>query len=249
MPKKKEWWRSFFRGPYLDVQRQAASEADSRQEAEFIETALGLTPGARILDVPCGEGRVALELASRGYAVTGVDITPPFLADARRQAKARGLVLTLHRGDMRELPWRRQFDAACCLGGSFGFFDDDGNLGFLKAVARTLRPRGAFLLFTHVVETLFPKYRERDWEERGEMLMYQERTWDHAAGRIDATYTLVTRGKSRKMSSSIRLYTYRELCDLMAAAGFGELETYSGMEKEAFKFGSPRLWLTAHRTV
>ncbi len=68
-----KWYESFFHGIVLDMWRAAASPEQTRLEADFLERALGLRPGARVLDVPCGFGRHSLELASRGYRPTGVD--------------------------------------------------------------------------------------------------------------------------------------------------------------------------------
>ena len=61
-----EWWREFFSGAALDFVRQARDETDTAAEADFIQEALGLPLGSRILDVPCGGGRLALELSDRG---------------------------------------------------------------------------------------------------------------------------------------------------------------------------------------
>jgi cyclopropane fatty-acyl-phospholipid synthase-like methyltransferase len=140
-----EWWQTFFAGHWLDVQRVFKAERTTA-EADFIERVLKLQPGAAVLDVPCGEGRLSVELASRGYRLTGVDITEALLADARRTAAERRLDVAWHRRDMRDLPWREDFDGAYCFWGSFGYFDDEGNRAFLEAVARALKPGGRFLM-------------------------------------------------------------------------------------------------------
>ena len=97
-----EWWETFFSGLWLDVQRVLRA-ARTTSEAEFIQRVLKVQPGASILDVPCGEGRLSLELASRGFRVTGVDITKAVLEDARRVALERRLEVAWHRRDMRDL--------------------------------------------------------------------------------------------------------------------------------------------------
>jgi cyclopropane fatty-acyl-phospholipid synthase-like methyltransferase len=65
------WWESYFSGLWLDIPRQAKPEEQTRAEADFIEKALHLTAEAAVLDVPCGEGRLSLELGSRGHWVHG----------------------------------------------------------------------------------------------------------------------------------------------------------------------------------
>lgn len=238
-----EWWESFFGGLWLDVQRQAWTEEQTRAEADFIEELLQLKPPARVLDVPCGEGRLSIELASRGYQVTGVDITLPLLEDAQRRAAERQLEIVWQHRDMRDLPWQEEFDAAFCFWGSFGYFDDEGNADFLKAVFRALKPGGRFLVETHIAETLLPRFQERDWGRVGDTFVLQERTYDHLGGRIDAGWTLLREGRTEKRSSSIRLYTYRELCQLLRQAGFEKCEGYETLTQEPFKLGSRRLTL------
>jgi cyclopropane fatty-acyl-phospholipid synthase-like methyltransferase len=79
-----EWWQDFFSGPVLDFVRESRDQETTLEEAHFIEQSLGLQPGDKILDVPCGGGRLALELAGRGYQVTGVDISAELLESAGR---------------------------------------------------------------------------------------------------------------------------------------------------------------------
>jgi cyclopropane fatty-acyl-phospholipid synthase-like methyltransferase len=64
---KAEWGDDFFSGLWLDVQRQAYSKEETTSHADFIQKNLQLTPKAKILDVPCGEGRLSIELASRSF--------------------------------------------------------------------------------------------------------------------------------------------------------------------------------------
>jgi len=78
-----EWWQTFFSGVVLDMWQQAIPPDYTELEAEFIDNLLHLPPGARILDAPCGEGRIARELAAKGYQVVGVDMAEEFLAAAR----------------------------------------------------------------------------------------------------------------------------------------------------------------------
>jgi SAM-dependent methyltransferase len=98
------WWEAFFSGLWLDVQRRANSAEQTQRDTARILELLAVDPGAHLLDVPCGDGRVALELAARGYQLTGVDLAAPLLADARRHARERGLAVAWEQRDMRALP-------------------------------------------------------------------------------------------------------------------------------------------------
>lgn len=241
-----EWWETFFSGHWLDVQR-VSKVAQTTSEADFIERVLKLQRGAAVLDVPCGEGRLSLELAARGYRVTGVDITKAVLEDARRIAMERRVEVGWHRRDMRDLPWQEAFDGAFCFWGSFGYFDDEGNKAFLTAVARTLKPGGRFVIdIPNVAESLLPHFQGRDWWPAGEIMVLEERRYDHVQSRVEVDWTLVKSGQVETKTSSIRVYTYREICDLLTATGFTNLDAYGALAGEGFNLGQ-RLYMSAVR--
>src|SRR5689334_3212331 len=83
-----EWWRTFFSGVAVEFWLKVPTEEQTRAEADFILRRLRLPSKGRVLDLACGGGRHAVELAARGYEVTGVDVSGEFL-DAARQLAAR----------------------------------------------------------------------------------------------------------------------------------------------------------------
>ena len=96
-----EWWKNFFYGVALDLWRQAVTDEHTRHEADFIESVLQLAPSANVLDVPCGNGRIALELASRGYRMTGVDIASEFIDEAQAKSNEQQLDVVWKLGDRK----------------------------------------------------------------------------------------------------------------------------------------------------
>jgi SAM-dependent methyltransferase len=239
------WWEGFFAGLWQAIPAQAKPAERTRAEADAVERALRLTPGARVLDVPCGDGRLACELAARGYQLTGVELAGAVLDRARGQAADRHLDVVWEQRDMRDLPWPEAFDAAFCFWGSFGYFDDVGNAAFARAVWQALVPGGRFLVDTRVVETVLPDWREREWDRWGEVLVLEERRYDHASGRIEGHWTFIHGGQTETHASSIRVYTYRELCQLLHQAGFAHCDGYGSLDLEPFALGAPRLLLVA----
>src|SRR6266851_430234 len=85
-----EWWRSWFGPGYLALYDQFLAER-TPVEIDQLEALLAIRPPRRILDLPCGQGRHAIELASRGYDVTGVDLSPFMLKVAEERARAAGV--------------------------------------------------------------------------------------------------------------------------------------------------------------
>lgn len=122
----------------------------TRQEVDFLERELRLKPGNRLLDLGCGAGRHAIELAKRSYDVTGVDVSPFMLAEARKRAAEAGVEVTFIQLDLSDLGSALRgtsFDAAICLCESgLGVLGEEADFRFLQDVHRLLKPGGGFVL-------------------------------------------------------------------------------------------------------
>ena len=119
----------------------------TRQEVDFIVDALGLVPGATVLDVGCGPGRHALELARRGYIVHGVDLSPEFIDLARGAAAAESVPATFEVLDVRDLEVDGAYDALICLcQGGFGLLGGEEDAAVLGRLARAVRPGGGVVV-------------------------------------------------------------------------------------------------------
>src|ERR1700738_5588386 len=121
-----EWWRSWFGPSYLALYDGFLAER-TPVEIDRLEVLLALRPPQRILDLPCGQGRHAIELARRGYEVTGVDLSPYLLGVARERAYASGVKVRWLEGDMREALPGETFDLILNLFTSLGYFDDEAD--------------------------------------------------------------------------------------------------------------------------
>src|SRR5579871_6415756 len=110
MTNTNDWTRGFFSGLFVDVQRRFPQQTE--QEVDFLMRVLEPKTGERMLDVPCGTGRLSVPLAQRGLAVTGVDGCKEVLDDGRKAATERGLSVIFEQRDMRQLSWSSEFDHA-----------------------------------------------------------------------------------------------------------------------------------------
>jgi len=245
-----EWWSTFFSGLAAESLSRLYPEEYTRAEARFLLEAFGPARPLRVLDVPCGTGRLALELAAGGIDVTGVDLTGAFIEEARAGAARRGLPAAFERRDMRDLPpsWEGSFDGACCFGNSFGYLSDEGNIAFLAAVGRSLRPGGKFVLDVPLVaETLRDNLVANSWHRIGDILMLWSAGYRPEEGRAVTEYTFIRGERIERKEASYRIYTYRQLLELLGEAGFGRIEGKGSLSGEPFAWGSRALHIIAVR--
>jgi SAM-dependent methyltransferase len=201
-----------------------------------------------VLDVACGDGRLALELARRGFRVTGVDISEDFLAAGRRSAEDQGLAVEWRQSDMRDLPWTEDFDGAFCGGSSFGFLGDAGDRDFVRAVARTLKSGARFAIdAVKAAEVIAPHFRERHAMDVGGIRFQAENSYDPAAGSMESRYTLTSGDRKEVRFARHRIYTCREVEAMLDEGGFGEIQEFGSLAGEPFEPGASRLILVAVR--
>ena len=138
-------WEALFQIYEFEQYRAYADEL-TRDEVDFVELALDLREDAALLDVACGGGRHALELARRGYSVEGLESSATLVAYAARCAYEDATRARFVQGDMRTLDYSQQFDAALVMNSSLGFFEDEVNRATLGRIAASLVDGGKLLI-------------------------------------------------------------------------------------------------------
>jgi SAM-dependent methyltransferase len=242
------WWENFFHGIALDFWRAVVSPQQTSAEADFIQKQLQLEAGAKILDVPCGNGRLAIELTARGFNLTGVDLAAEFIAEAMSASVERKLEIEWHNREMRDLPWTAEFDGAFCFGNSFGYLDDEANVAFLQTLTGTLKPGARFVLDAPAIaECLLPAFQERKWIEVAGITFLSSARYDYEQGRLFTEYSFIRDGKTEKRPASQRIYTYHELSGLLTNAGFEIVASFSSLNDEPFRLGARRLLLVVSK--
>jgi SAM-dependent methyltransferase len=232
------WFVDLFDEDYLRTLPFLTPQA-TQSEAEYVINAMNLAPGAQVLDLGCGYGRHAMELAARGFHVVGLDLSTPLLVRGGEEAHRRGLTINFVRGDMRELDFENQFDAAYCLFSTFGFFDDETNKKTLQNVARALKPHGKILIEILNRDYVIQDLPTRVWWEGDGCVVLEEVELNYFSSRIQVNRSVVfDDGRQLEQEISVRAYSLHEVGKLMHAAGFRVLEVSGGYQMRGRFFGN-----------
>lgn len=215
--------------------------------AGFVERAMELAPSARVLDLGCGLGHVAAELARRGYDVTGLDRSQLYLDQAERLTQEAGVDVRFMHGDMTRLDFAHEFDAVTLWGNTFGTLSDEDNVQTLAGIKRALRPGGLALIDTQNYKGL-PTALGRHWrfhDEEQQLLLLSEDTRDVRQGRFGFDWHSIDlkAGTQHTMRFSWRLYLMPELEQMLADGGIELLRVYGDapaiMDWSQFHEGDP----------
>jgi len=233
---------------YLYFLEETLAAEDTPRQCDFLAQTLRLEPGASVLDLGCGHGRHALELASRGYKVLGIDLVTGFLAIAVAQAKERNLEVGLAQADMRSFQADAVFDGVVCLFDAFGFFPDADNEQVLVNALAGLKPGGHLLLDLRPREVLtrMPPVAVLD-KGNGDM-MIDRHHFDVESGRLIDRRSYVRAGRVRDVAFSVRLYSYTELRTLLEKVGFEVAGVYGGYDGAPLVMSSTRMLVLARKS-
>lgn len=191
----------------------------------------GVEEPCRVLDVPCGVGRYAVELADRGFDVTGVDSTAAYLETARERTADAEVEVEYVEADMREFSRAEAYDLVVNAFTSFGYFEDPADDRLTaRNFHESLRPDGRLVMTLTSKEVLAAGFQQRDWSETDGTFLLEERDITEDWSRIENRWVLVDDGDVQEFSVSHRLYSARELSDLLRNVGFDDVAVYGDLE-------------------
>ncbi len=226
----KQWYELLFENYGKKYDSEPYTEGTSG-ECDFIEEEVSGDKSKRILDVGCGTGRHAIELAKRGYNVTGIDLSESMLKRATEKAEAAGVTVTFRKGDARALRFEEEFDLLIMFcGGAFPLMEtDEMNYQILFNAAKSLKAGGK-LIFT-TLNGLFPLFHSvRDFMESHEK--------EGASSNSALTFDLLTfrehsrtrftddSGETKELDCNERYYVPSEITWLLKSIGFGTVEIF-----------------------
>jgi len=200
--------------------------------------------GKKVLDVPCGVGRVSYFLSKIGYQVTGVDISDKMIKKAKENVKNGEFI----RGDMRKLSEiiKSKFDIVINIFNSLGYYEEEDDLKILRELREVTSQEGIviinlenrdFMIYNkpEIVHSYVPPY-----------LIIDQNKFDPFTSRLQVMRTYIKDGKEvEQISFSQRYYSLHEIINLMRNAGFKILEVYSGYSWKNFEISDPQMTIVA----
>jgi D-alanine-D-alanine ligase len=235
-----DWWQSLFNSLYLKTDGDVVeNDSNTAREIDLLIQSAGLERNDRILDLCCGQGRHAIELARRGFQnVTGVDRSRYLIRLARKRARMLGLSVTLHEGDARKFRLAPQsFHCVALMGNSFGYFDrEEDDIAVLEAVKRALKPGGTVALDLADGDYMRVNFERRSWEWIDENhFVCRERSLSRDGRRLITREVVVhaEKGVLADQFYAERLYTKQQIEQLLTQVGFDAVRFHTQIETES----------------
>jgi len=231
---EKDWWKEYFSGDIVQTLK-IVEGFKWNVDTDFVEEALALTEGSRILDSACGYGRFSIALASRAYRVTGLDFSAELLKEARFEASRRNVAVEFVQDDMRNMKYDSEFDAVLCWANSFGFFSDSDNERVLQLISRSLKTKGRLLLDLHNKDAVIRNHLRKTWFAKNNYFVLMDWSFDARLSRSILREIIVdaNEGVVKDQVMSMREYTLHEMKLLLEDAGLKFLQVY-GDTSEGF---------------
>ena len=197
------------------------------QEIDFIESQLNVDPQARILDVGCGFGRHSVELARRGYEVSGIDPSAAMLSDARIRAAEAGVSVDFRQEWGERFSTGQPYDAAICLFTSLGQISDQGeNSGLLDKVFAALKPGGHFVVEVPQRETAVRQLKFEEKFGQGDHMTFISRDYNAKTQIVSEKFRVVNELEEHTYLLKYKLFDLPELEASLRTAGFVNLCAY-----------------------
>ena len=215
-----EWYKEYFEEMGIEYEDYPFTK-NTENEVKWMIKEYLINPEMKILDVGCGTGRHAINLATKGYKnITAIDLSPGLIKAAKKTAKGKNIQIDFRICDARELPFENEFDAAICLcEGAFGLLENDTeNYKVLKAIHKSLKKHGIFILTT--------------------LNLFRDDKFDPMTCRVESEQEIIGKdGQKKTIICSDRSYSFPELKWVLEQHGFEVLLGAYPFSKEPIKYG------------
>lgn len=240
---------SFFEGSYKQAWKGITPPGLTEAEVDFIQEMAALKNGDKILDIMCGYGRHALELARREVQVTAIDNLQDYIDEIKIKASEQNLSVEAMQADVLHAKLNGIYDAGICMGNSFSFFNRKDAVTILKNISSHLRPGAVFIINSWMVaEVALKFFKEKDWHFAGEYKCVLEYKYSYHPARIDSEQTIITPDGTVEIVKGIDyIFTLDELEEMFNEAGLRTKSIYSTPRKKRFVLGDGRVYIVAEK--
>jgi len=216
--------------------------AETKKEIEQIISLTGITPGSKLLDLCCGQGRHSLEFARRGYKVTGVDRTKRYLEKAKKEAARENLSVEFIEDDMTDFKRKIYFNAIITMYTSFGYFEEhNDNMKVLYNSYSSLKKKGLLLIDVVGKEILQRKFTERESFELDGITYIEERKVINNWSRIENRWIMLKDNLQKEFKLSHWIYSENELKKMLSNAGFSSVKIFGDLAGKKYDENAERL--------
>lgn len=225
-----DWYKKIWS---LDIMEQSWVES-TEEQVDFLIERLELNGVERILDLACGFGRHSLELAARGFAVTGVDITKEYVDYANKTAAEKGLNAEFILADIRDVVFEEEFDLVINMGdGAIGYLENDKeNLKIFDMIAKALKPGGKHFMDIMNADYAKSRFPCRLWDAGEKGLTLSAFEWDDENrimlyGQKDYRYGEKFERPMIEDGNPTRLYSLSEIKGIMSKRDMTVIDSFS----------------------
>lgn len=234
-----EWFESWFGSPYYRVLYQHRDQLEANEFADNLLTYLQPPLGSKMVDIACGEGRLAIQLASKGYNVIGLDLSTASIQKAK-EFEQDNLQFMVH--DMRQPFYINYFDFAFNFFTSFGYFEHqhDHELA-AKAFSAGLRQGGLLVIDYLNKETTLANLVADETINRGSYNFHIHRSYEQNHFLKNIRFT-DNEGRERQFTESVAAFSLADFIKIFKAAGLSLVATFGDYELNTYhKYESPRM--------
>jgi len=245
---KDNWYETFFQGINCELWEKAVSPEWTVKETDFLVGGLNVKQGQRLLDIPCGFGRHSIELANRGYKLTGVDISETFLQHLNNKIKSESLAIEAIQGDILTMNLKGVYAGAFCLGNSFGYFNFDSMHIFVEKVSACLETGARFIINSGMVaESILPNFSKNKSFTAGNITMDVENIYDAENSCMSSVLRYTKEGRTEEHMFKHYVFTLGEIKRLLKLYGLKTIGTYSSTDKKEYSLGDGQVYIVAQK--
>jgi len=240
------WYREWFNDPDYLMLYQHRDDSEAEEIINLIQDKIHPEPNSKILDLACGSGRHSIQLAKRGYLVTGYDLSETLLNIAKQNAQENNISIDYVQGDMRCPIFDNEFDLVVNLFTSFGYFESDEENGKVIQNIFTALKNGGYVFIDYLnIEFLLQTLEPESISELNGLTVIQKRRIEN--NRVMKDIIITKKDKETLYNEAVTLYSLKDFINFFDIAGLSLENTFGDYDGSPFCVSSPRLILTGKK--